>query len=219
MQLITRLNEIIAERHLLKHEFYQLWNKGELSREALQHYAAQYYSQVASFPRFISGVHHRCEKLDVRVMLTENLADEELHGIPHPELWMQFAEGLGLSSEQVQNAKPLPQTKALVDKFYELAKRDWRDGLCALYAYESQVPAISTSKIAGLIEHYGISDEKTLKFFSEHEHYDVGHSKRVAEFIERYVDQEQAERATKEAAEAQWQFLDGICLAENIACH
>jgi len=229
MQLIARLNEIISEFHLLKHTFYQAWSKGELSRETLQRYAAQYYNQVDAFPCFISGVH--CGKRDertrefcrppieVRKILVENLADEEIHGTDHPALWMQFANGLGASREMVLNDTPLPETKAMVDTFHDLAQRDWRDGLCALYAYECQVPDVSASKIAGLKEFYGIHDERTLEFFTAHQIYDVEHSKQVADLIEKYVDPERAEHATREAAMALWGFLDGMCRIGGIVCH
>src|SRR3989338_10448822 len=103
MQIIDQLNQIILGRHLLKHEFYQAWSKGTLSREILQCYAAQYYHQVQSFPRFISRVHTECPMIEARKVLLENLVDEEIHGKDHPQLWMQFAEGLGESRQEVMN--------------------------------------------------------------------------------------------------------------------
>lgn len=219
MEIIKRLNEIIAEFNLLKHTFYEAWSKGELSQEILQRYAAQYYHQVKSFPRFISRVHTNCPEIDARKLLLENLVDEEIHGTDHPALWMQFAEGLGASRENVLNEVAIGETDAMVNKYYELAERDWRDGLCALYAYESQVPAVSASKIEGLKKFYGIEDEKTLEFFTAHQAYDVGHSEQVAKLIEQYVDPAYAERATREAAQALWGFLDGMCRVGDIACH
>lgn len=218
MQLISRLNDVISEFHLLKHPFYQAWSRGELSQDILQRYASQYYSQVQSFPRFISRVHTQCPVIEARKVLLENLVDEEIHGTDHPALWMQFAQGLGNSQQTVLDEVPLPQTKAMVDTFYNLAERDWRDGLCALYAYECQVPEVSQSKIAGLKEFYGITDEKTLEFFTAHQMYDVGHSEQVASLIERYVEPERAERATREAAIALWGFLDGMCHLGGISC-
>lgn len=219
MQLITKLNSIIAERDLLKHSFYQAWSHGELSQEVLQKYAAQYYSQVESFPRFISRVHTQCPEIEARKVLLTNLVDEEIHGTDHPALWMQFAEGLGATRDQVKNEHPLMETTAMVDKFYELAERDWRDGLCALYAYEYQVPAVSASKIAGLKQFYGIEDARTLEFFSAHQEYDVEHSQQVAQLIEKYVEPARAEAATREAAGVLWGFLDGMCKEANIECH
>lgn len=121
MHIIARLNEIISEHHLLKHMFYQAWSKGELSREILQRYAAQYYNQVQSFPRFISRVHTNCPDIEARKVLLENLVDEEMHGTDHPALWMQFANGMGASKEYVRNDMSLPETTKMVDTFYDLA--------------------------------------------------------------------------------------------------
>lgn len=218
MQIIKRLNEVIAEFDLLKHPFYQAWSKGELSKEILQKYAAQYYQQVQSFPRFISRVHTNCPEIAARKVLLENLVDEEIHGTDHPALWMQFANGLGASRDVVLNDMPLPETTQMVDTYYDLAQRDWRDGLCALYAYECQVPEVSASKIDGLKKFYGITDEKTLEFFTAHQAYDVGHSEQVAGLIEKYVDPAHAEVATREAAKALWNFLDGMCREGGIHC-
>jgi pyrroloquinoline-quinone synthase len=218
MQVISKLNHIISSLHLLKHTFYQAWSEGKLTQDHLQHYAAQYYHQVQSFPCFISRVHTHCPHIEARKVLLQNLTDEEIHGTDHPALWMQFANGMGASEETVLNAQPLAQTQKMVETFYALAQRDWRDGLCALYAYESQVPAVSSSKIDGLKKFYGVTDEKTLEFFSAHQAYDVEHAQQVANLIEKYVEPAQAERATEEAALALWGFLDGICHANGIEC-
>ncbi len=40
-ELLGKLDAAIAEKSLLKHPFYQDWQAGKLSREALQLYAAQ----------------------------------------------------------------------------------------------------------------------------------------------------------------------------------
>lgn len=218
MQLIDRLNAIIAEFNLLKHTFYQMWSKGELSKEVLRDYSMQYYHQVENFPRFLSMTHAGCNDITVRKMLLSNLVDEELHGKDHPALWLQFAEGMGASAVETKGTKALPETQTMVDVFYDLARRDWRAGLCALYAYESQVPAVSESKIAGLKEFYGINDANTLEFFTAHMEYDVVHSKQVADLIEAHVEPEYAEVATREAAKALWGFLDGMCRHANITC-
>lgn len=218
MRIIQELDNIIAEWHLLKHKFYQAWSQGTLDKDILKHYASQYYHQVKSFPRFISRVHTGCPEIDARKVLLENLVDEEIHGTDHPTLWMNFAEGLGATREAVLNDNPLEETHAMVEKFYELANRDWRDGLCALYAYESQVPDVSASKIAGLKEFYGINDDKTLEFFTAHQQYDVGHSNQVATLIEKYVEPEFAKKATREAAQSLWGFLDGMCRVSGIHC-
>ena len=217
MTLSQRLTQIIEEKHLLKHPFYQAWTRGELSRTVLQKYASQYYAQVASFPRFVSSVHSRCPELSARKVLTENLADEEIHGTDHPTLWMDFARGLGATEARVKAEVPRPETQQMVDTYFQLAERDWKDGLCALFAYESQVPAVSTSKIDGLEKFYGVKDPETLAFFHVHQHYDVEHARKVAELIDLHAEPQAAEKATREATQVLWDFLDGMCREAGIS--
>ncbi|MDT9338528.1 TenA family transcriptional regulator, partial [Trichodesmium erythraeum 21-75] len=45
-EFLLQLDKIIEEKHLLKHQFYQMWNEGKLSLEMLQEYAQEYYLQV-----------------------------------------------------------------------------------------------------------------------------------------------------------------------------
>lgn len=218
MKLSERLQEIIAQKHLLTHPFYRAWSEGRLSKEILRDYAGQYWAQVKEFPRFVSAVHSRCPEIEARKVLAENLADEEIHGTDHPELWMRFAEGLGASREAVKAEAPLPETARMVETFFQLTARDWTQGLCALYAYESQVPEVSASKIDGLKKFYGVTDARTLEFFSTHLEYDVEHARTVASLIDRHADPATAPQAAREAADALWSFLDGMCRKAGIAC-
>jgi pyrroloquinoline-quinone synthase len=218
MTLSERLVGLIRERDLLKHPFYQAWTKGTLSLDVLRMYAAQYYRHVEAFPRFVSSVHSRCPNINARKVLLENLVDEELHGTDHPTLWLEFARGLGLEEADVKSATPLPETRDSVNAFYELTGGDWRGGLCALHAYEQQVPEVSTSKIEGLKAHYGVDEPRALSFFTTHQQYDVQHSRAVAALIDQHADPEASEVATRQAAGALWTFLDGVAREAGIAC-
>lgn len=217
-KLSETLKQIIREKHLLNHPFYQAWSEGRLSQDVLKRYAAQYYRQVAAFPRYVSAVHSRCPEISARKVLLENLVDEELKGTDHPELWMRFAEGMGATREEVRGQTPRAETTEMVDRYYELTSREWTEGLCALFAYEWQVPEVSTSKIDGLKKFYGVQDDRTLSFFKVHEHYDVEHSRQVADLIDAHAKPETAVKATREAADALWKFLDGMCHEAGISC-
>jgi len=70
-------------------------------------------------------------------------------GRNHPELWLRFAEGLGADRAKVRAEDRLPETEAMVSDFFALTSGEWTQGLCALFAYESQVPAVSASKMDG----------------------------------------------------------------------
>jgi pyrroloquinoline-quinone synthase len=219
MSLSEELRGLVKERSLLKHPFYEAWSKGELSLDVLRSYAAQYFRQVEAFPRYVSSVHSRCPDLSARKVLLENLVEEELHGTDHPSLWLQFAEGLGVSESTVRETRPLPETESTVDSYYQLTSGDWREGLCALYAYEAQVPEVSESKMDGLRKFYGISDDRALAFFSSHMKYDVEHTRAVGALIDQHGRPGEAHRATVKATDALWKFLDGMCQEAHISCH
>lgn len=214
-ELIKKLDQIIAEKNLLKHPFYQLWSKGELSLEALRNYAKQYYHLVNAFPTLISGVHCNCPELKSRQQLLSNLMDEELGEKNHPELWLRFCDGLGMRREEVLDEKAVPETKQLIKTFSKLTKKkSFQEGTAALYAYESQVPDLAESKIKGLKQHYGIKYPSCLEFFSVHKDGDILHARASRQILDRTVTKKSQEekvlKAVAEITSALWDFLSGI---------
>src|SRR4051795_598225 len=216
MSSISSLIDLkVAEKAMLKHPFYQAWTEGRLPLDTLRAYARQYFHHVEAFPRGVSAVHSACPDRDGRRMLAENLAEEE--GIEagkqdHAALWLMFACGLGESEEAVRRQSLNPETQALMDTFRGLSRRSYASGLGALYAYESQFPAVATAKIEGLIDRYAITDEETLRFFRVHESADVEHSAVCRTLLDRLPDDEKAEAiaAGEELAGALWNFLSGV---------
>jgi len=148
-------------------------------------------------------------------MLLENLIEEERGEDNHPELWLRFAEGLGVSRDEVSAAPLLPSTTRSVDTFKSLTGRpDYREGLAALYAYESQIPEVAQTKRAGLRDFYGISEPAAVSFFTVHESADQVHRQVEAKVLERQCEtdgvRERVVTAGVEGAKALWDFLDGI---------
>jgi pyrroloquinoline-quinone synthase len=223
-RMIEALEARIAARHVLNHPFYQAWNRGELTREALQDYAAQYYRHVAAFPTYLSAVHSNTDDAEARQTLLMNLIDEEAGAPNHPQLWLQFAAGLGVDAETVRNTPAQPETAALVETFRDLCRHgSLVEGVAALYAYESQIPEVSQSKVDGLRKHYGVEDEATLKYFLVHVEADEVHRAQERDLLRNSVqteaDAEAAKRATDRALEAVWNLLSGVCERHGIACH
>ena len=114
---LDSIDNDIAEKHLLKHPFYLAWTRGELSGEALADYARQYYHHVAAFPTYLSAVHANCDDQATRKQLLDNLIDEEAGSPNHPDLWLKFAEGLGVPEADVRQTQKSPETKNLIDTF------------------------------------------------------------------------------------------------------
>ena len=214
----ARLDARVAPFDLLKHPFYQAWTMGELTREDLAGYAAEYWHHVSAFPTYLSALHSRLPDAELRREVLRNLADEEgtdhAAGRAHSELWMDFAKGMGASRADVLSHAVEPEMDALISTFRELMQEPAPVAMAALYAYESRVPAIAETKAAGLEKLYG-ADAKTTRYFSLHRTADVHH----AQVWRDLVDQELAENpeleppaldAAERAAKALWAALDGV---------
>jgi pyrroloquinoline-quinone synthase len=214
MDLLDRLDQMIDERHLLKHPFYTRWNEGTLPLEALQEYARQYYAFEAAFPRLLSAIHSRTDSAEVRLQLLDNLWDEEHGRDNHAELWLRFAEGIGVERDDVRNAPRNEATQALVDLYTDLSRTaPVPAAVAALYAYERQVPQVAGSKIDGLQRHYGVDDPRTTAFFAVHGVLDIEHSDAERQMLEKLTaeaDPAPVEDATRRALEAWWNFLSAV---------
>ena len=211
-ELLTKIDAAIADRSLLKHPFYQDWQAGKLSREALQLYAAQYYRHVEAFPKHLRVLAARSEG-PIRQIILENLAEEENPSRPHPKLWRDFAAALGVNEDDITCCPSLPGTQAVVETFREIVgDRPVAEAVAALYAYEAQVPEIATTKIDGLNRFYGISDATGTAYFSVHQEADKAHRAAWRGWLAEHADgnEEQILASTQDALNALWGALDAV---------
>jgi pyrroloquinoline-quinone synthase len=173
--LLESLDSLIEKYHLLKHPFYQAWTEGTLSRESLQLYAEQYYQHVRAFPENLRQLAGRAQGR-VKELIEENLAEELDPVAPHPMLWRQFGESLGVSHAAMADARPLPGIAALLDTFDEVTTNgSVAQAVAMFYAYEAQVPEIAAQKIFGLQKFYNLDEPRALAYFAVHEEADVRH--------------------------------------------
>jgi pyrroloquinoline-quinone synthase len=221
-QHLDKIDSDIAEKHLLKHPFYLAWTRGELSKEALREYARQYYHHVAAFPTYLSAVHAKCDDQATRKQLVFNLIDEEAGSPNHPELWKKFAEGLGVDHTDFGKMEKQPETKNLIDTFRSVCgEGSTAQGIAALYAYESQIPAICESKIDGLRKHYGFRNPKHYEYFSVHIEADCEHSAAERRILASYIDShniDSVRASVRRVLEALWEMLSGVYRRHGIAC-
>jgi len=215
MDPIHALDARIASKHLLDHPFYQRWTCGTLTREELRDYAAQYFHYAMAFPTFVSAMHAQCDDIAVRQLLLENLIEEERGSENHPELWLRFCESLGLDREEVKAGTANAATRTLIATMKSLAREGaLHEGLAALYAYESQIPAVAKAKIEGLAKWYGVTATRDVAFFSVHMEADVAHSQTSREILRDLCDSNakaaEAEQATAKTLDALYGFLDSV---------
>ncbi|MFQ6616910.1 MAG: CADD family putative folate metabolism protein [Fidelibacterota bacterium] len=213
-QVLQRLDRLIESRFILAHPFYQAWNAGELTRDQLATYAAVYYPHVASFPGYLERILSQTTDDSIRDEIEQNLADELSNPKPHPDLWLDFAQGLGLERQEVAGAAPHPVSGKTVKTFENLAESGVAQGLAALYAYESQQPSVSQVKIEGLREFYGVKDPRALAYFEVHSEVDIRHRdgerRAIGRSLEDGASSDDVLGAAEQALNAYWGLLDGI---------
>lgn len=218
--VVQEIDARVARQHLLQHPFYQAWSRGELSLDALRDYATQYYHHVAAFPTYLSAVHAQTEDAEVRRHILSNLMDEEAGSPNHPELWLQFAESLGLQCEEVKQATQWNATKSLIETFRSCCgHRGAGIGIASLYAYESQIPAVSEKKIDGLKAFYGFNNPESYSYFSVHIEADREHAAVEATQIARMINDSQraaALEAVDEVLAGLYGLLSAVCEKHNI---
>jgi len=225
--LSQEILEATKQNRLLSHPFYQAWEAGELDRDILKVYAKQYFHHVNAFPRYVSATLSLCEELPSRQVLMENLHDEEYGENNHPKLWMDFAQGMGADIDETLAEELNPETRNLIETFFDLARSSYIEGLVALYVYEQQIPEICETKIKGLNEFYGVKDTETIEYFRLHGEVDILHSEATRALVDQLSeeDREKALRAAEKATKALWGFLDGMDRLRGIdssaacACH
>jgi pyrroloquinoline-quinone synthase len=219
---LDQIDNDIADKHLLKHPFYLSWARGELTKEALTDYAKQYYHHVAAFPTYLSAVHAKCDDQPTRKQILQNLIDEEAGSPNHPELWKQFAGALGVNDGDIEKTERQSETTNLIGTFRSVCgDNSTAEGLAALYAYESQIPAICESKIDGLKKFYGFKDSKGYEYFSVHIEADKEHSAAERKMLSHYVDDHNADSvrtSVNRILDALWEMLSGVCRRHAIAC-
>jgi pyrroloquinoline-quinone synthase len=221
IKYLDQIDQDIAEKHLLKHPFYLAWARGELTKEALTDYAKQYYHHVAAFPTYLSAVHSKCDDQPIRKQILSNLIDEEAGSPNHPELWKQFAEALGVNDVDLAKTDKQPETENLIETFCSVCSNEsTTEGLAALYAYESQIPAICESKVDGLKKHYGFTDPKGYEYFSVHIDADKEHSAAEREMLSAKIDNRNIDNvraSVNRVLDALWELLSGVCRRHAIA--
>ncbi|MEP6977228.1 MAG: iron-containing redox enzyme family protein [Thermoleophilia bacterium] len=190
MELIDRIDEAREHWDVLKHPFYVRWERGELSRDELAHYAGEYRHAVVALARAAEAAGD------------EEHAREESE---HIALWDDFAAALDAPLDR----KPAPETRGCADAW---ARNDPLEALAVLYAIESAQPAIAETKLRGLVEHYGFAEGPATEYFALHAKRDIEHAAeaRDALLAARPEGDDRLVSAAEAALRANWELLDGV---------
>lgn len=186
MDVVAGIDAARERWNVLEHPFYTRWEAGELTRDELARYAGEYRHAVVALARAA-----RTARLH---------ADEEA---AHIALWDDFANALGS-----EHHEPLPQTRCCAEAW--AGARDELGAAAILYAIEAGQPAISETKLRGLIDHYGFSDDSpAVEYFAVHGERDHEHAAEARAALAD-ADDPRLVGFAEAALAANWALLDGV---------
>jgi len=177
--LIKKIDEMIEERSLLKHPFYEMWSDGKLSLDSLSGYSKEYFQLVKAVPSFMTPIIQQAPDYFVNE-LVENQQEES----SHIKLWTKFAGAVGIPENEIEKYQGLDKTRQAVTMLSSLMAT-YEGGACAMYAFEKEIPKISQIKLDGLAEFYGISSEEATQYFKVHTEADIRHAAAWRKILEK----------------------------------
>jgi pyrroloquinoline-quinone synthase len=205
MDFWQQLDATASRWDVLQHPFYTRWSKGELHPEELSFYAGQYAHAVRALAAATRHAATLAPDSATAAELDSHAAEEEAH----VELWSRFGDALGASADEA----PLDETAACSAAWHD-PDRGYLPTLVALYAIESAQPAISETKRAGLVEHYGFEPGAGTDYFDLHAVRDAEHAASGRALIEAELGSVEDDDALVAEAErvlaANWRLLDGV---------
>ena len=192
MTLFEQLADVQERWNVLRHPFYTRWERGELTRAELAYYAGEYRHAVVALARQADAAG------------SDHAAEESAH----VDLWDDFARALDADLERA----PRAETRECVDAW--TAGADPLERLAVLYVIESAQPAISETKLAGLVAHYGFDAESPgASYFVLHAERDLEHADEGRAALATGVAEADVERlgsAAEAALRGNWRLLDGV---------
>lgn len=222
------------------HWAWPSFTRAGLSRAQLTaHFRHEYQVYVRDFPVLLARVLGQGPPDDVRRALAENIFEEQTgklsFGVPHPELFLEMMDGLGIAREAIAGPEPAlePEAvayRALLDR--RSGEAPWIVGAAVLTIFvEGSVhereemsgtralPPMDEAILAHpMVKHYRCPPEK-LRLPRAHRAVEAGHRRDAWEMVLGHAEAGAAEAiagAVEEAHAAWLSYRDGVARAMGL---
>jgi len=191
--LIADLQQTLQRRHPRPHPVRRLLLSGRLSKEQLQAWAKNQFHEFRNIHRFFGVRYQKCPVPELRRLLLENMVEEEGEDMfggkypSHRDLWLQFAEGLGIARDDILNYEPLPGIRAALEMYVSLVEQShWAVAIGTGLVFEGGGPKRMKEEREALEKCYPWIPSGCLDFFRAHEYHDQGHGDMVINVIKQH---------------------------------
>ena len=214
-ELIADLQETLQKRYPRPHPVRQLLLTGKLTRQQLQGWARNLFHEFRNIHRFFGVRYQKCPVPELRRALIENMIEEEGEDMigrkypSHAELWMRFAEGLGIPRREMLSYEPLPGIRAALEMYVQLVQQShWAVAIGTGLVFEGGGPKRMKEEREALERHYSWIPSGALDFFRVHEYHDEGHGNFCVDVIRNHCMEEHLQdemrAAVKSRADIMW---------------
>jgi pyrroloquinoline-quinone synthase len=177
---VDLLSEVVLVNHTkINHPFCVKLVRGEWSLDQLHAWVKQdFHAKVQTIRNdaMIVATAPTLEEMQKQASVVASEAGVDNTGYPsHPELWLRFGEGLGLTREQMYQSHPSPLMQVVLDaeRYRSLSQRI--GGLPSNMRLGERINAVVYPIWADALEqHYGVP-RQALKFFTAHGEADEDH--------------------------------------------
>ena len=179
----------MANHPFKTHPFFRRLEKGEVPLPVVKQWVKQFYPWLASVPIAMAERFSNCswdpENDRYRRMIldqhVEEAGDPKGKAPGHPELWLRFAEGLGVRRSEVQSAPLLPSTMVAIDDFL-YTNRVNTFYVSAAGSSEPPNVELCARLLPAFRTHYHV-DEPHLEYYNLHVVADVEHSEWIGQIV------------------------------------
>ena len=210
-------SELLAGNPFRGSEYFKRFAAGSLSRGEAWGHVSQWYFVISWFPRMFSGIHARCEELEVRKDCARHLLVEDLGyfrgkigGTPdHVELYLRIGDDMGYPREAWDGLRPIPEMTDILAYFRRLAHEiPWSASLCTTAFIEAEVVELSRTVGRGLAEHYGCRSEWGAMNYLVHEEVEREEADETEGAILKHITTDEDRRAAATAMHEMHRLLE-----------
>ncbi len=233
----TFLELLLGVMERKDHWAWPAFTSGLVPRERLHfHFEQEYETYVRDFPVMVGWAYVQCPIAEVRRALAENIYEEETGslaaGRPHPELFLEYARGLGMDLNRFVNIELLPAARSYREFLdHALQRCGWEVAAAVVTIFiegtkderseiDPSVPRPPQKPLAEhpLVKHYGLALQH-LALTKAHREIEGNHRASAWEAILNYVPAAKRESALSamENALAHWlRYRDQVAAACGI---